>query len=90
MRALDNFDYANSCEIKRLYVRPQYRCLGLGRILNHNILDQARQSGFAYVLLETLDDMEAARALYDDLGFEEIAPYYFNPIPTAHYLKARL
>ena len=40
------------------------------------------------MLLDTLDDMEAARELYESLGFEEIPPYYFNPIPGAHYLKA--
>ena len=42
------------------------------------------------VLLDTLDDMEAARALYEELGFQEIPPYYHNPIPGAHYLKADL
>jgi ribosomal protein S18 acetylase RimI-like enzyme len=42
------------------------------------------------VLLDTLDDMEAARALYEDLGFEDIPPYYHNPIAGAHYLKADL
>jgi ribosomal protein S18 acetylase RimI-like enzyme len=83
-------DYANACEMKRLYVRPEFRGLGLGRLLVGEILDQARQSDFACVLLDTLNDMEAARALYDELGFEEIPPYYFNPIAGAHYLKAAL
>jgi hypothetical protein len=46
------------------------------------------QAGYDCVLLDTLDDMEAARALYDDLGFKDIPPYYHNPIPGAHYLKA--
>jgi ribosomal protein S18 acetylase RimI-like enzyme len=90
MRPLDTVDYANASEMKRLYVRPQFRGLGLGRRLAEAILDQARQSGFACVLLDTLNDMEAARALYDELGFEEIPPYYFNPIAGAHYLKAAL
>lgn len=49
--------------------------------------DRARQAGYACVLLDTLDDMESARALYTDLGFEEIPPYYHNPLPGAHYLK---
>ena len=51
-------------------------------------LDVARQAGYDHVLLDTLDDMESARALYTDLGFEEIPPYYHNPIAGAHYLKA--
>jgi len=42
------------------------------------------------MLLDTLDDMEAARGLYASLGFEEIPPYYYNPIPGAHYLKVDL
>ena len=90
LRALDSSDYANACEMKRLFVRPSFRGLGLGRKLVETILDQARQAGYSCVLLDTLDDMEAARALYDELGFEEIPPYYFNPIPGAHYLKADL
>ena len=53
-------------------------------------LDFARISGYRCVLLDTLSDMEAARALYDELGFEEIPPYYFNPMAGAHYLKAEL
>jgi len=47
-------------------------------------------NGYHCVLLDTLSDMEAARGLYEDLGFEEIPPYYFNPIAGAHYLKADL
>jgi ribosomal protein S18 acetylase RimI-like enzyme len=46
--------------------------------------------GYACVLLDTLDDMEAARALYEDLGFHPIEPYYHNPIAGAHYLKVDL
>ncbi|MCX8517109.1 MAG: GNAT family N-acetyltransferase, partial [Rhodoferax sp.] len=68
----------------------RFRGLGLGRQLAETILEQARQSGYACVLLDTLDDMEAARALYDELGFEDIPPYYFNPVAGAHYLKADL
>ena len=48
------------------------------------------RAGYSEMLLDTLDDMEAARGLYAQLGFEEIPPYYFNPIPGAHYLKAQL
>jgi putative acetyltransferase len=90
LRPLDTADYPNAAEMKRLYVRPAYRGLGLGRLLAEGILDAARQGGYDCVLLDTLDDMEAARALYEELGFEEIPPYYFNPIAGAHYLKATL
>jgi putative acetyltransferase len=90
LRPLDSSDYPNAAEMKRLYVRKAFRGLGLGRRLAEAALDAARQAGYTSVLLDTLDDMEAARALYEDLGFEAIPPYYHNPIAGAHYLKADL
>lgn len=90
MRPIDSCDYPNACEMKRLFVRPQFRKLGLGRLLAEAILDCARQAGYDCLLLDTLDDMESARALYEDLGFEEIPPYYHNPIAGAHYLRVLL
>jgi len=90
LRPLDNVDYPNAAEMKRLYVRKPFRRFGLGRQLAEAILDAARAAGYHSVLLDTLDDMEAARQLYAELGFEEIAPYYHNPLPGAHYLKVDL
>ena len=87
LRALDTSDYPNAAEMKRLYVRQSFRGLGLGRQLSEAILDAAKRSGYRCVLLDTLDEMESARALYEDLGFEEIPPYYHNPHAGAHYLK---
>jgi len=87
---LHDADYPNACEMKRLYVRPAFRRFGLGRIIAQALLDDARRAGYSTMLLDTLDDMEAARELYATLGFHEIPPYYFNPIPGAHYLKADL
>ena len=90
LRPLPDVDYANACEMKRLYVRPAFRGLGLGRLLAQALMDHAMRAGYSVMLLDTLDDMEAARGLYVALGFEEIPPYYFNPIAGAHYLKAEL
>ena len=90
LRPLDDCDYPNAAEMKRLYVRQAFRGFGLGRQLAEAMLDAARQAGYDYVLLDTMDDMEAARVLYVDLGFEPIEPYYHNPLPGAHYLKVDL
>ena len=90
LRPLDSADSPNAAEMKRLYVRPAFRRLGLGRQLAESILDAARQCDYSCVLLDTLDEMETARALYEDLGFEEVPPYYHNPLPGAHYLRVML
>ena len=89
-RPLLGSDYPNACEMKRLFVRRVFRGFGLGRQLVERTLMLARQAGYDHILLDTLDDMEAARALYLELGFTEVAPYYHNPLAGAHYLKADL
>ena len=71
-------------------VYSSLRYPGLGRRLAESVLDAARIIGYRSVLLDTLDDMEMARALYRELGFTEIPPYYHNPIAGAHYLKVDL
>ena len=90
MRPLDSVAYSNACEMKRLYVRKSFRHLGLGRQLAETVMDAGRMAGYRHMLLDTLSDMESARALYRDLGFEEVPPYYHNPMAGAHYLKANL
>jgi putative acetyltransferase len=87
---LTDVDHANACEMKRLFVRRAFRRFGLGRVLAQALMDQAASAGYSVMLLDTLDEMESARELYATLGFEEVAPYYYNPIPGAHYLKVRL
>jgi putative acetyltransferase len=89
-RALRDVDHTNACEMKRLYVRPAFRRFGLGRVLAQALMDRATAAGHSVMLLDTLDEMEAARGLYATLGFEDVPPYYFNPIAGAHYLKAEL
>ena len=90
LRRLTDCDYPNACEMKRLFVRRAFRRFGLGRLLAQQLMDLATQAGYSTLLLDTLDEMETARGLYATLGFEEIAPYYFNPIAGAHYLKVQL
>lgn len=90
LRPLNAVDYPNAAEMKRLYVRKPFRGLGLGRQLAEATLDAGRMGGYHSILLDTLDDMESARALYTELGFVEIPPYYHNPIAGAHYLKVDL
>lgn len=90
LRPRPDTDHSNAAEMKRLYVRPAFRRFGLGRLMAEHILSQSRQAGYGCLLLDTLDEMEAARNLYQELGFEEIAPYYHNPVAGAHYLKASL
>lgn len=90
IRPLPDVDYPDACEMKRLFVRRAFRGFGLGRVLALALLEHAQQAGYSTLLLDTLDDMEAARGLYAELGFEEIAPYYFNPLAGAHYLKVDL
>ncbi len=89
-RALPNTDHLNACEMKRLFVRRAYRGFGLGRMLVDQTMARAQIAGYTTMLLDTLSDMEAARALYEEAGFIEVAPYYHNPLPGAHYLKADL
>ena len=76
--------------MKRLFVRPAFRGFGLGRMLAQALMDRATEAGYSAMLLDTLDDMEAARGLYESLGFVEVPPFYFNPLPGAHYLKVNL
>ncbi len=89
-RPLTSSDHLNACEMKRLFVRSAFRGFGLGRQLVEQVMARASLAGYTTMLLDTLRDMEAARALYQEVGFVEVAPYYHNPLPGAHYLMADL
>ncbi len=78
------------CEMKRLYVSPDARGMGLGRALVEAVLDAAGRLGFRELRLDTLPDMADAQALYARMGFVRIAPYYDTPIAGTVFMARAL
>jgi GNAT superfamily N-acetyltransferase len=78
------------CEMKRLYVVPAHRGHGVGRALAEGIVAQARRLAYRRMLLDTLESMKEAQALYASLGFRPTAAYRYNPVPNTSFLELTL
>jgi GNAT superfamily N-acetyltransferase len=81
---------ADACEMKRLYVRERWRGHGLGEDLARAAIEWSRRAGYARMRLDTLPNMSGAQRLYVRLGFREIPPYRFNPVPGARFMELSL
>jgi ribosomal protein S18 acetylase RimI-like enzyme len=78
------------CEMKRLYVRPEFRGRHLGRRMAEEIARRARELGYRTLVLDTLGTMEAAQGLYVSMGFKPATSYYVNPLPNVKYFSLDL
>jgi ribosomal protein S18 acetylase RimI-like enzyme len=78
------------CEMKRLYVRPQYQGLKIGRALAEAVIEHARNTGYARIRLDTVSKLDKALSLYKSLGFQQIAPYRDYPEVSAIFMELKL
>ncbi len=78
------------CEMKRLYVRTEFRGKGVGRMLARKIIDEARKIGYRRMRLDTVSSMREAISLYRSFGFKEISQYRVNPRPDAMFFELDL
>ena len=78
------------CEMKRLYVKPDFRKNNAGRLLVDEIINLARQDGYSEMVLDTIEPLQSAIRLYKKVGFTETEPYYDNPMDDVIYFRKQL
>jgi GNAT superfamily N-acetyltransferase len=88
--ALQPLPEAGTCEMKRLYVNPKYRKLGIGDALVNALLQEAKILDYTLMKLDTLDRLQAAIKLYQKFSFETVNAYYDNPLPGVVYMQKEL
>jgi len=86
LRKLDD----EKCEMKRLYVKPEFRGQRIAHQLIGRIIEDAKDIGYKSMFLDTMPDLKSAVKLYENYGFERIGAYYENPIDTEIYMKLEL
>ena len=80
----------DGCEMKRLFVRPEYRHLKIGKKLVDKIIEDARELKYKYMVLDTLSNLHEAVSLYKKSGFQEVEAYYENPLDNVLNFKLEL
>lgn len=85
LRPLDD----GSCEMKRLFVRPEFRKLSIGKMLAEAIIQKAKELGYPAMKLDTISELRPALSLYRKLGFMEIPQYRYNPLEGAVFMELR-
>jgi ribosomal protein S18 acetylase RimI-like enzyme len=88
--ALQPLQEPQTCEMKRLYVDPEYRNLKIGDALVKTLLQEAQTLGYTTMKLDTLERLQAAIKLYLKFGFETVTAYYDNPLPSVVYMQKKL
>jgi ribosomal protein S18 acetylase RimI-like enzyme len=75
------------CEMKRLYVRPSFRAMGIGKVLAEAIIAEAQRKGYKRMCLDTVLSMREAQLLYQSMGFKDVEPYRYNPICGTRFME---
>jgi ribosomal protein S18 acetylase RimI-like enzyme len=88
--ALTAMQQRGYCEMKRLYVRPEYRRFGIGRILVNRLIETALSENYQFMRLDTFKKLQSAIRLYESFGFGFIEPYYSNPYTDVVYMEKAL